>query len=117
MMLKWMGFPLIYTENDFIPYYPAVVGRMTYTENLQQAKEYYETAPEWVWNLPIVMNSLRAGLHVTNCGPGYKEDPSTGRLVQDPESTAIGLLCLTVTNTDTGETFKFPYRGIPISWI
>lgn len=88
---------------------------MTYTENLQEAKEYYATVPEWVWNLPIVMSSVRAGLHLTNCGPGYKRDGIY--LVKDPESTEVGLLCLTVTNPETGETFKFPYRGIPISWI
>ena len=88
---------------------------MTYTENLQEAKEYYATVPEWVWNLPIVMSRVRAGLHLTNCGPGYKRDGIY--LVKDPESTEVGLLCLTVTNPETDETFKFPYRGIPISWI
>jgi len=102
-------------ENDFVPYCFAVCGRMTYTENLQEAKEYYATVPEWVWNLPIVMSSVRAGLHLTNCGPGYKRDGIY--LVKDPESTEVGLLCLTVTNPETDETFKFPYRGIPISWI
>ena len=97
------------TENDFIPSYFAVCGRMTYAENLRQAKEYYETVPEWVWNLPIVMSSVRAGLHLTNCGPGYKMDGI--HLVKDSQSTEVGLLCLTVTNHETGETFKFPYRG------
>ena len=82
---------------------------MTYAENLRQAKEYYETVPEWVWNLPIVMSSVRAGLHLTNCGPGYKMDGI--HLVKDSQSTEVGLLCLTVTNHETGETFKFPYRG------
>ena len=62
---------------------------MTYTENLQEAKEYYATVPEWVWNLPIVMSSVRAGLHLTNCGPGYKRDGIY--LVKDPESTEVGL--------------------------
>ena len=89
-------------------------GRMNYTENLRQAKEYYETVPEWVWNLPIVMSSVRAGLHLTNCGPGYKKDPRTDLLVKDSGSTEVGLLCLTVTNPETGETFKFPYRGFKI---
>ena len=79
----------------FPPYF-AVCGRMTYTENLRQAKEYYETVPEWVWNLPIVMSSVRAGLHLTNCGPGYKMDGI--HLVKDSQSTEVGLLCLTVTN-------------------
>ena len=97
------------TEIDFIPSYFAVCGRMTYTENLRQAKEYYETVPEWVWNLPIVMSSVRAGLHLTNCGPGYKMDGI--HLVKDSESTEVGLLCLTVANPETDETFKFPYRG------
>ena len=84
----------------------------TIIKNWEGAKEYYRNAPEWVWDLTIVINSVEAGLALTQCDTGYKSDGIY--LTKDPQSTAVGLLCRTVTRPGTDETYRFEYHGCVI---